>query len=154
MHKGPIRASSILSPLLTIDFYMLNWFRSFPERRRRPILSTIRKPKLVVKWSGPKDKWVVVRKRTFWHVRPEKTQISLCIPTVWSVFVDRMKKFCILGYPNCAQWRFWSDCANCAGWSEFSLGAHVRRYVSFRFGSLIVLLDSIVYRHMRLLSWL
>ena len=23
-----------------------------------------------------------------------------------------MQKHCILGYPKCAQWRFWSDCAN------------------------------------------
>ena len=26
--------------------------------------------------------------------------------------VVRMKKFCILGYPKCVQWRFWSDYAN------------------------------------------
>ena len=53
-----------------------------------------------------------VRKRTFWHVRPAKTQISLRICAVWPVFVVRMKKLCILGYPKCVQWRFWSDCAN------------------------------------------
>ena len=28
------------------------------------------------------------------------------------IFVVRMKTFCILGYAKCAQWRFWSDCAN------------------------------------------
>ena len=28
------------------------------------------------------------------------------------VFVSRMKKLCILGYPKIAQGRFWSDCAN------------------------------------------
>ena len=28
-----------------------------------------------------------------------------------SVFVVHMKKLCILDYPKCAQWRFWSDCA-------------------------------------------
>ena len=28
------------------------------------------------------------------------------------VFVVRMNKLCILGYPKRAQWRFWSDCAN------------------------------------------
>ena len=33
-----------------------------------------------------------------------------------------------------AQWRFWSDCA-CAVWSESSLGKHMRRYFSWRFGS-------------------
>ena len=51
------------------------------------------------------------RKRTFWHVRPTKTQITLRIRAVWSVFIVRMKKICILGYPNCAKWRFWSVCA-------------------------------------------
>ena len=28
------------------------------------------------------------------------------------VFIVRMNKLCILGNPKCAQWRFWSDCAN------------------------------------------
>ena len=28
------------------------------------------------------------------------------------VFVVHMNKRCSLGYPKCAQWRFWSDCAN------------------------------------------
>ena len=28
------------------------------------------------------------------------------------VFVIRMETLCILGYPKCAQWRFWSACAN------------------------------------------
>ena len=31
---------------------------------------------------------------------------------VWSVLVVHMKKLCICGHPKCAQWRFWSDCAN------------------------------------------
>ena len=41
-----------------------------------------------------------------------KTQISLRIRSLFSVFVIHIKKVCILGYPKCAQWRFWSDCAN------------------------------------------
>ena len=41
-----------------------------------------------------------------------KTQISLHIRAVWSVFVVRMKKLCILGFPKCGQWIFWSNCAN------------------------------------------
>ena len=28
------------------------------------------------------------------------------------VFVVRMKTVCILSYPKCVYWRFWSDCAN------------------------------------------
>ena len=52
------------------------------------------------------------RKRTSWHVRPTKTQISLRIRAVWSVFLVRMNKCFIHGYPKCAQWRFWLDCVN------------------------------------------
>ena len=32
--------------------------------------------------------------------------------SVIRVFVVRIKKLCTLGYPNCVQRRFWSDCAN------------------------------------------
>ena len=28
------------------------------------------------------------------------------------VFVVRLRKLCILDYPKCTEWRFWSDCAN------------------------------------------
>ena len=41
-----------------------------------------------------------------------KTQISLRICAVWSVFVLGVMKLCFLGYTKYAQWRFWSDCAN------------------------------------------
>ena len=51
------------------------------------------------------------RKGTFRHVRPTKTQISVRIHAVRSVFVLLMKELCILGYPKYALWRFWSDCA-------------------------------------------
>ena len=43
------------------------------------------------------------RKRTFGHARP-RSPIR--------VFVVRMKNFCIIGFPKCAMWRFWSDYAN------------------------------------------
>ena len=32
--------------------------------------------------------------------------------SLFRAFIIRMKKLCILGYPKCAKWRFWSDCAN------------------------------------------
>ena len=44
------------------------------------------------------------------------------------VFIVRMEKLCTLVYPKCAQRRFWPDCANRAGWSEYSLGVPVERY--------------------------
>ena len=42
-------------------------------------------------------------------VRPAKTQISLGIHPVWSVFAVRMKKAWVLSYPLSAQRRLWSD---------------------------------------------
>ena len=54
----------------------------------------------------------VVRECTVWHVRPTKTQNSMRISRVWSVFVVRKRTLCSFGYPKCAQWRFWPDCAN------------------------------------------
>ena len=59
-----------------------------------------------------------------------KTQISLHIHTIRSVFVVPMKKLCLIGYPKCPQWRFWTDCG-CAGWFESFLGAHVWRCINF-----------------------
>ena len=42
-------------------------------------------------------------------VRPAKTQISMGICPVWSVFAICMKKPWVLSYPMSAQRRFWSD---------------------------------------------
>ena len=42
-------------------------------------------------------------------MRPAKTQISLGICLVWSVFVVGMKKAWVLSYPLSAQRRLWSD---------------------------------------------
>ena len=48
-------------------------------------------------------------KPTKWHVHPARTQISLGIHPVWSVFAVRMKKALVLSYPLSAQRRLWSD---------------------------------------------
>ena len=53
-------------------------------------------------------------KPTKWHVRPAKTEISLGIRPVWSVFAVRMKKAWILSYPLSTQQRL----IRCPGWSE------------------------------------
>ena len=42
----------------------------------------------------------------------QRRLISLRIRAVWSVFVVRMKKLCILGYTKCTKSRFWADFAN------------------------------------------
>ena len=51
-------------------------------------------------------------KPTKWHVHPSKTQISLGICPVWSVFAVHMKKAWVLSYPLSAQRRLWSDWAD------------------------------------------
>ena len=48
-------------------------------------------------------------KPTKWHVHPAKTQFSLGIRPVWSVFTVRMKKAWVLSYPLSGRWRLWSD---------------------------------------------
>ena len=48
-------------------------------------------------------------KPTKWPVRPAKTQISLGICPVWSVFAVRMKKLWMLSYHK-AHSKDWSDC--------------------------------------------
>ena len=69
-----------------------------------------------------------MRKCTFWHVHPTKIQISLRIRAIWLVFIVHMKKHCIIGYPKCTQWRFWSDCMNVQ--SDLNLcWAHIWRYI-------------------------
>ena len=46
------------------------------------------------------------------NLRPAKTQISLGIRPVWSVFAVRIKKVGVLSYPLSAQRRLWSDWAD------------------------------------------
>ena len=56
-------------------------------------------------------------------VRPAKTQISLGIRPVWSVFAVCMKKTWVLSYPLSAQRRLLIRLGGCLGWSESSLDA-------------------------------
>ena len=51
-------------------------------------------------------------KPTKWHVHQAKTQISLGICPVWSVFAACMKKAWVHSYPLSAQQRLWSDRAH------------------------------------------
>ena len=55
----------------------------------------------------------LMTKPTKWHVCPAKTQISLSICRVWSVFADRMKKAWVLSYPLNTKRRL----GGCPGWS-------------------------------------
>ena len=70
------------------------------------------------------------RKRTFGHVRPANIQISLRIRRIFTgrIWDNQGCKVSSFG-----QLRLIRLCG-CAGWSESSLGAHIRRYVFLRFG--------------------
>ena len=76
-------------------------------------------------------------KSTKWHVCTAKTQISLSIRPVWSVFAVRIKKAWIFSYPLSTQQRLWSDWADAQAdlnlhWmhSHF-VGFVMRRLISF-----------------------
>ena len=68
-------------------------------------------------------------KATKWHVRPVKTQISLGICPVWSVFAVRKKKAWVLSYPLSAQWKLWSDWADAQ--ADLSLRWEHSHFVGF-----------------------
>ena len=60
-------------------------------------------------------------------MHPGKTQISLGIHEVWSVFAVRMKKPWVLSYPLNAQ-LILIRLGGCPGWPESSLGIHIIFY--------------------------
>ena len=62
----------------------------------------------------------LMTKPTKWHVHPVKTQISLSIHPVWSVFAVCMKKAWILSYTLNAQRRLWS------GWPDAQVDLSLR----------------------------
>ena len=83
----------------------------------------------------------LMTKPTKWYVRPAKTQISLSIHPIWSVFAVHMKKAWVLSYPLSVQWRP-IRLGKCPGWSESSLVAcHFVGFVMRRF---ICCLDSLM----------
>ena len=68
--------------------------------------------------------WAVSWQNQQNDMHPAKTQISLGIHPVWSVFAVRMKKPWILSYPLSAQRRLWSDWADALAdlnlrWAQF-----------------------------------
>ena len=62
-------------------------------------------------------------------VHPVKTQISLGIRPVWSVFAVRMKKAWVLSYTFSAQLRLWSDWADAQ--ADLSLRGVHTHFVGF-----------------------
>ena len=82
-------------------------------------------------------------KPTKWHVRPAKTQISLGICPVWSVFAVRMKKAWVISYPLSAQRRLWPDCVDAQADLRLRL-AHVIMLVLSCGGSFVIFGDKMV----------
>ena len=76
-----------------------------------------------------------VIKHTFWHVLQMKTQISLGIHTVWSESsLSAWRNFAPLAIQNTPV-KILIRLHKCTGWSESLLGAHVWRYVFWRYCS-------------------
>ena len=80
-------------------------------------------------------------------VRLAKTQISLGIRPVWSVFAVRMKKAWVLSYPLSAQRRLWSDWADAQAdpslrWAHSHfVGFVMRRLILFQLHCLLAEID-------------
>ena len=76
--------------------------------------------------TGQLSAWIIIEPRrdktNKMTVCSVKTQISLGIRPVWSVFAVCMKKYWALSYPLSAQRRLTRQ-GGCPGWSESSLGA-------------------------------
>ena len=83
------------------------------------------------------DPWLYVRtnepqRKTayFLTCAPNKDSVQAVHPcSLIKVSVVHLKKLCILDFPKLAQWRFLIRLRECAGWSESSLGAYVRRCI-------------------------
>ena len=86
-------------------------------------------------------------KPTQWSVRPGKTQISLGIRPVRSVFAVRPKQQLVLNYPLSAQQRL-IRLGGCPGCSESSLGANVILLVWSWGGSKCCFLETKYAAHM------
>ena len=84
-------------------------------------------------------------------VSQTKTQISLRIRTICSVFTVRMKKLYILCYPKIRPVKILIRLRECAVWSESSLGAHVVKTVFSRCKTFVVLTGS---RCFKVLRWI
>ena len=87
-------------------------------------------------------------KPTNWHVCPAKTQISLGIRPVWSVFPVRMRKPWVLSYPVSPQWRIWSDWADAQAdlslcWAHSHFVGFVMRRLKFSLFEKSILISQI-----------
>ena len=124
LHDGVPKASDcFLNRLYVIKFWTNNiWAAAWQNQNRNVSKTCSQNVKHCRFWSDWSFKcspiWVQtslfkylsrsMTKPTKWPVRPAKTQISLGICPVWSVFAVRMKKAWVLSYLLSAQRRLWS----------------------------------------------
>ena len=71
-----------------------------------------------------------VRKSSLWHVYPKNTQISLHIRAVWSEYSLFARRNFALWLSKMLSVKILIRLLECTGWSESSLGGHVRKYIS------------------------
>ena len=87
------------------------------------------------KWENvPSDMWA-----TSWQNQQNGMCAQRRLRSVWSTFVVRMKKLCILGHPRCTQ--ILIRLCKWAGWSISSQGAHVQRFVFWRYDWYVCILS-------------
>ena len=101
------------------SFYILytHWHGYSYPHRTHPCWEKSRNNLTWLTWSSDDElklsqntKWARVQTfLQFYIVRPAKTQISLCIRTVWSVISRRLEIVWVFSYPQNVQRRFWTD---------------------------------------------
>ena len=113
-HVRPVKTQISLSirPVWSVFAVRMKkaWVRSYPLSAQRRLWSDWADG--IVEHFKDKEESRLMKKKKKWHVRPAKTQISLSIRPVWSVFAVRMKKAWVRSYPLSAQRRLWSDWAD------------------------------------------
>ena len=130
----PVRLVSLLPAGKNIRSLATHWAHSEDSDQ------TGRMPRLIWVFAGRTGQFVVfvmrrliyfrrsTTKPTKCHVRPAKTQISLNIRPVWSVFAVNFMGSSEPKLCSSRQQRLWISLSRCQGWSEISLGAHVISY--------------------------
>ena len=88
--------------VVTDDVKQIDWHATYENCNELSYVDIFLTELWAASWQTP----------TKWHVRPAKTQISLGIRPVWSVFPVRLKKAWVLSYPLSVQRRLWSDLAD------------------------------------------
>ena len=102
--ETPMAGFLVMSQIMSCALKSYNQPKKYRNKRIKPQTACLP--------CYPTDNWQMNRimtKPTKWHVCPAKTQISLGICPVWSVFAVRMKKAWVLSYPFSAQRGLWSD---------------------------------------------